>query len=181
MNTAPFDLPPSVDTASSVDSECAHRAPKGPLVVATPGDLLALVGTRLGSSDWFTIEQRHLDDFARVTGDDFWIHVDVERAARDMPDGRTIAHGLFVLSLVPLLQRQIFRVERRGKGLNYGSDRVRYTAPVPVGSRVRLHQTLKNAQRIGQATRMTTTCEFEIEGRDRPALVADFILLLQDE
>jgi acyl dehydratase len=151
------------------------------LVVPTPAELVAHVGSRLGSSDWFTIEQRHIDDFARVTGDDFWIHVDVERAARDMPDGRTIAHGLFVLSLVPLLQRQIFRVERRGKGLNYGSDRVRYTAPVPVGSRVRLHQTLKAAQRVGAATRMTTTCEFEIEGRDRPALVADFILLLQDE
>ena len=78
------------------------------------------------------------------------------------------------------LQRGIWRVERRGKGLNYGSDRVRYTAAVPVGSRVRLHQTLKAAERVGQGTRMTTRCEFELEGSDRPAVVAEFILLLQD-
>ncbi len=82
---------------------------------------------------------------------------------------------------MPRLQRSIFRVARRGKGLNCGSDRVRYTAPVPVGSRVRLHQTLKAAERVGAATRMTTVCEFEIEGQTRPALVAEFILLLQDE
>ena len=103
------------------------------IVLHTPADFLELVGQSLGTSDWFTVEQHHIDDFARTTGDDFWIHVDCERAAREMPGGKTIAHGLFMLSLVPLLQRQIFRVERRGKGLNYGSDRVRYTAQVPVG------------------------------------------------
>ncbi|WP_423456718.1 MaoC family dehydratase [Ottowia sp. VDI28] len=151
------------------------------LILQTPADFLGYVGQRLGSSDWFTIEQRHIDGFAEVTGDDFWIHVDTERAAREMPQGKTIAHGLFVLALVPRLQREIFRVERRGKGLNYGSDRVRYTAPVPVGSRVRLHQTLQAAERLGQGTRITTLCEFEIEGQQRPAVVAQFILLMQDE
>lgn len=151
------------------------------LILQTPADLLGYIGQRLGSSDWFTIEQRHIDSFAEVTGDDFWIHVDAERAAREMPQGKTIAHGLFVLALVPRLQRQIFRVERRGKGLNYGSDRVRYTAPVPAGSRIRLHQTLQAAERLGQGTRITTLCEFEIEGQQRPAVVAQFILLLQDE
>ncbi|HEU0201206.1 MAG TPA: MaoC family dehydratase [Burkholderiaceae bacterium] len=151
------------------------------VILQTPADLLTHVGQKLGTSDWFTIEQRHLDGFAALTGDDFWIHVDRERAAREMPGGKTIAHGLFVLALVPLLQRGIFRIERRGKGLNYGSDRVRYTAPVPVGSRVRLHQTLKAAERVGRATRMTTHCEIEIEGSARPAVVAEFIVLLQDE
>lgn len=151
------------------------------LILQTPADFLGYVGQRLGSSDWFTIEQRHIDGFAEVTGDDFWIHVDTERAAREMPQGKTIAHGLFVLALVPRLQREIFRVERRGKGLNYGSDRVRYTAPVPVGSRVRLHQTLQAAERLGQGTRITTLCEFEIEGQQRSAVVAQFILLMQDE
>lgn len=151
------------------------------LILQTPADFLGYVGQRLGSSDWFTIEQRHIDGFAEVTGDDFWIHVDTGRAAREMPQGKTIAHGLFVLALVPRLQREIFRVERRGKGLNYGSDRVRYTAPVPVGSRVRLHQTLQAAERLGQGTRITTLCEFEIEGQQRPAVVAQFILLMQDE
>ena len=151
-----------------------------PRLLATPADFLGLVGQKLGTSGWFTIEQSHIDDFARITGDDFWIHVDVERARREMPGGRTVAHGLFTLGLVPRLQREIWRVERRGKGLNYGSDRVRYTAPVPAGSRVRLHQTVKSAERIGAATRLTTLCEFELEGSERPALVAEFILLLQD-
>jgi acyl dehydratase len=127
------------------------------LALQTPSDFLEHAGRKLGCSEWFTVEQRHIDGFAQLTGDDFWIHVDVERAAREMPGGKTIAHGLFILSLVPALQRGIWRVERRGKGLNYGSDRVRYTAPVPVGSRVRLHQTLKSAERAG-APRASRRC-----------------------
>ena len=150
------------------------------LVLDTPLAFLDLVGQKLGCSSWFTITQAHISDFARLTGDDFWIHTDTERAAREMPGGKTIAHGLFTLSLVPLLQRDIFRIERRGRGLNYGSNKVRYTAPVPAGSRVRLHQSLASAERVGQATRIVTTCEFEIEGAPRPALVADFILQLED-
>ena len=151
------------------------------LILQTPADLLDHVGQKLGTSEWFSIEQRHLDGFAQLTGDDFWIHVDRERAAREMPQGRTIAHGLFVVALVPLLQRDIFRIERRGRGLNYGSDRVRYTAPVPVGSRVRLQQTLLSAERTGAATRIKTQCEFELEGSQRPAVVAEFILLIEDQ
>ena len=150
------------------------------LLLQTPSDLLAHVGQKLGVSDWFTVEQHHIDTYAQVTGDDFWIHVDVARARRDMPGGKTIAHGLFVLSLVPRLQRDIFRIEHRGQGLNYGSDRVRYTAQVPVLSRLRLHQTLLKATRQEGATRITTQCEFEIEGQTRPALVAEFILLIRD-
>jgi acyl dehydratase len=150
------------------------------LLLQTPADLLAHVGQKLGVSDWFTVEQHHIDTYAQVTGDDFWIHVDVARAQRDMPGGKTIAHGLFILSLVPRLQRDIFRIEHRGQGLNYGSDRVRYTAQVPVLSRLRLHQTLLSAVRQEGATRITTQCEFEIEGQTRPALVAEFILLIRD-
>ncbi len=150
------------------------------LILQTPADMLSHVGQKLGVSDWFTVEQHHIDTYAQVTGDDFWIHVDVARAQRDMPGGKTIAHGLFVLSLVPRLQRDIFRIEQRGQGLNYGSDRVRYTAQVPVMSRLRLHQTLLKATRLDGATRITTQCEFEIEGQTRPALVAEFILLLRD-
>jgi acyl dehydratase len=149
--------------------------------LSTPSDFLNLVGQKLGSSVWHLIEQRDIDAFAAVTGDDFWIHVDTQRALREMPDGKTIAHGLYVLSLVPKLQRSIFTVKKRGKGLNYGSNRVRYTAPVPVGCRVRLHQSVAQAERVSAATRLTTLCEVEIEGHDRPALVAEFILLMQDE
>lgn len=150
------------------------------LQLDTPAHFLPLVGQPLGTSDWFTIEQSHLDGFAALTGDDFWLHVDVERAARELPGGRTIAHGLFMLSLVPRLQRQIFQVARRGAGLNYGSDRVRYTAQVPVGSRIRLHQRLHAAERVGAATRITTDCTMELEGSAKPAFVALFILLMQD-
>ncbi len=150
------------------------------LLLQTPADLLTHVGQKLGVSDWFTVEQHHIDTYAQVTGDDFWIHVDVARAQRNMPGGKTIAHGLFILSLVPRLQRDIFRIEHRGQGLNYGSDRVRYTAQVPVLSRLRLHQTLLKAARLDGATRITTQCEFEIEGQTRPALVAEFILLIRD-
>lgn len=146
----------------------------------TPADFLAHIGRPLGTSGWFTIEQHHIDTYAQVTGDDFWIHVDTERAAREMPGGKTIAHGLFVLSLVPRLQREIFHVERRGKGLNYGSDRVRYTASVPVGARVRLHEAVKAAERVAAGTRITLDCTIELEGSERPAVVAEFILLLQD-
>lgn len=150
-------------------------------VVETPQDLLDHVGKKLGVSEWFAIEQSHLNDFARLTGDDNWIHVDAERARRDMPGGKTIAHGLFTLSLIPVLQRSTLRIQKRGKGINYGLDRVRYTAPVVVGSRVRLHQTLMSAARLGTATRMATRCEIEIEGSDRPALIAEFIALIHDE
>ena len=150
------------------------------LTLDTPADLLAHVGTELGVSDWFSIEQRHITGFAELTGDDFWIHVDTARAARDMPDGKTIAHGLCVLALVPLLQRQIVLIRQRGKGLNYGLDRVRYISPVPVGSRVRLRQHLKHAERRDSGTRMTTVCTFDLEGQIKPALVAEFILLIQD-
>jgi len=146
----------------------------------TPADFIGLVGRELGCSDWMTIEQDRIDAFAQATGDDFWIHVDTERAAREMPGGRTIAHGLMLLGLVPLLQRQIFSVQQRGKGLNYGSDRVRYTAQVPVGSRVRLRQSVKSAERVAAGTRITTGCVIELEGSERPAVVAEFILLLQD-
>lgn len=146
----------------------------------TPADFVDLVGETLGESDWVEIGQDQITDFARVTGDDFWIHVDTDRAARELPGGRTIAHGLMLLAMVPALQRQIFHVRRRGIGLNYGSDRVRYTSSVPEGSRVRLRQSVKAAERHGAATRLVTTCVLDVEGAEKPGFVADFILLLHD-
>lgn len=150
------------------------------LILQTPREFQAHVGETIGTSDWLALEQDRIDAFAKATGDDFWIHVDTERAAREMPGGKTIVHGLLMLGLVPLLQRQIFRVEQRGKGLNYGSDRVRYTAQVPVGSRVRLKQSVRAVELTKAGTRVTTDCVIELEGSERPAVVAEFILLLQD-
>lgn len=117
------------------------------VIVETAIELARHVGRPLGATDWVSITQEQIDAFAELTGDDHWIHVDVARAARARPDGKTIAHGLYLLSLIPRLQRQLFRIERRGEGLNYGYDRVRFTAPVPVGSRIRLAQTVTEASR----------------------------------
>ena len=149
-------------------------------VVEHADDLAAWLGKPLGHSDWITIDQAHVTAFAELTGDDHWIHVDVERAAREMPQGKTIAHGFYVLSLIPFLQRSVYTIRSRGKGLNYGCNRVRFTAPVPVGSRVRLGQVLKACERLDSATRLTFESTIEIVGGDRPALVAETILQIFD-
>lgn len=144
-------------------------------------DLAAHVGgAPLGTSDWVRLDQEKVDAFAALTGDDHWIHVDTGRAQREMPQGRTIAHGFLVLALIPFLQRDIYTIRRRGKGLNYGCDRVRFTAPVPVGSRVRLRQSVKACLRVESGTRITFESTMEIEGQERPALVADTLLQILD-
>jgi acyl dehydratase len=150
------------------------------LEAETPQDLARHAGGALGTSRWFTITQEHIDQYATLTGDDFWVHVDPDRASREMPGGSTIAHGFFILSLIPLLARDIFHIQRRGVGLNYGLNRVRYTAPVPVGSRVRLHQTLLRAEPAKGGTLFTFDDRFEIEGQERPALLAEMLLLIYD-
>ncbi|MFY9509931.1 MAG: MaoC family dehydratase [Rubrivivax sp.] len=151
-----------------------------PLTVEHAADLAAHIGHPLGASAWLSLEQAQVDAFAQLTGDDHWIHTDVERASREMPQGRTIVHGFFVLSLIPFLQRSIYTVRQRGKGLNYGCNRVRFTAPVPVGSRVRLHQTVKDCLRLEDGTRITFESSIEIEGQERPALVAETLLQIFD-
>lgn len=150
------------------------------ITVETAIGLAEHAGQPLGATEWMEVTQAQIDTFAEVSGDDHWIHVDVERAAREQPGGKTIAHGLYLLSLIPRLQRQLFRIETRGAGLNYGYDRVRFTAAVPVGSRVRLSQTVTGATRRGQGTQLAITSTVEIEGSDRPALVAEGLLLIQD-
>lgn len=150
------------------------------LTVEKAADLAAHAGTLLGRSDWVTVDQSMIDAFAHLTGDRHWIHVDVQRASRDMPDGRTIAHGLLLLSLIPDLQHQIYAVEQRGAGLNYGYDKIRFTGQVQVDSRVRLALALVAAEPHAMGTRVVTDATIEIEGSDRPALVARNILLLKD-
>lgn len=146
-----------------------------------PADLLPWVGKEIGVSDWSVIDQDKISRFAELTGDDHWIHVDTERASRDMPGGKTIAHGFYTLSLIPYLVRSVYRIRVRGKGLNYGLNRVRYTSPVPVNSRVRLRQTIKAAEIVEGGVRVTSDCVIEIEGQERPALVAEFLMLVYDK
>ena len=148
------------------------------ITVETPLDLRPYEGQELGRSGWIAIDQAMLSGFAALTGDDHWIHVDTARAAAEMPDGRTIAHGLFVLSLGPALQRQIYTIRRRGKGLNYGYDKVRFVAPVPVGARVRLGLALVSVAPHAMGARIVTRQTFEVEGRDRPVVAAEHILLI---
>lgn len=150
------------------------------VTVEHAADLAAHIGRPLGTSDWVVVDQARIDAFAQLTGDDHWIHVDVERARREMPQGRTIVHGFLLLSLIPFLQRGIYTIRRRGKGLNYGCNRVRFTAPVPVDSRVRLHQSVKECVRVDGGTRLTFESTVEIEAGDRPALVADTLLQILD-
>ena len=151
------------------------------VVLEHAADLAAHVGgPALGTSDWVVLDQEKITAFAALTGDDHWIHVDVERAAREMPQGRTIAHGFLVLSLIPFLQRGIYTIRQRGKGLNYGCNRVRFTATVPVGSRVRLRQAVLACLRVEGGTRITFESTMEIEGQDRPALVAETVVQILD-
>jgi acyl dehydratase len=150
------------------------------LEVDTPRQLAQHVGSALGSSDWLTVTQAQINHYAELTGDDHWVHVNEERAMAEMPDGKTIAHGFFIMSLIPLLARDIFHIKKRGKGLNYGLNRVRFTSPVPVGSRLRLSQTLLAAEAAHGGTLFTFSNTFELEGQTRPALVAEMLLLIYD-
>jgi acyl dehydratase len=150
------------------------------LELETPRALADCVGRDLGASDWLEIDQARIDAFAAITGDDHWIHVDVARARREMPDGKTIAHGLLTLSLIPKLQRSIWTIAKRGRGLNYGYNRVRFTGPVPVGARIRLRQTVKAAEPADGAVRFTFESTVEVEGASRPALVAETIVLIYE-
>jgi acyl dehydratase len=144
--------------------------------VDRPTDLAQYVGQEIGISDWFTVDQAMIDKFADATGDHQWIHVDVERAKREMPGGKTIAHGYLTLSLVPRLAATIYRVKKRRHGLNYGSNRVRFTGQVPAGSRIRLRQKIKSVEPVeGGGVRITSESTVEVEGFERPALVAEII------
>lgn len=154
-------------------------APAG-VVLEHAADLAAYLNRPLGTSGWVVLDQAKVDAFAELTGDDHWIHVDVERARREMPQGKTIVHGFLVLSLIPFLQRSIYTVRQRGKGLNYGCNRVRFTAPVPVGSRLRLRQSVKECLQLDNGVRITFESTIEIEGQERPALVADTLLQIFD-
>ena len=143
------------------------------LEVETPKDLLQHVGRDLGPSDWMTVDQAMIDKFADATGDHQWIHVDVERAKREMPGGKTIAHGYLTLSLVPRLAATLMRVKNRSRGVNYGSNKVRFISPVPAGARIRLRQRIANVEEIEGGVRVTSQMTVEIEGQAKPALVAE--------
>ena len=147
------------------------------LEIDTPAATKAYVGKPLGTSEWVTVDQDMINRFADATGDHQWIHVNVERAKTEMPGGKTIAHGFLTLSLLPRLSQSVYRITHTSRGINYGSNKVRFTAPVPSGSRVRLLQTLKAVNDIEGGVRMTFESTIELEGSARPALVAETLAL----
>ncbi len=149
------------------------------LILESPKDLLQHVGRELGPSEWLTVTQEMIDKFADATGDHQWIHVDVERAKRELPGGKTIAHGYLTLSLLPRLAPTLMTIKNRRRGLNYGSNRVRFVTPVPSGSRIRLRQKLLRAEEVADnGVRLTSEMVMEVEGADRPAMVAETISII---
>lgn len=150
-----------------------------PMKFAHPDDLLDHVGQEIGLSDWVEIDQAMIDAFADVTGDHQWIHVDTERAAKEAPGGTTIAHGYLLLSLFPRMTDAFFTVEQCSYTLNYGLERLRFTAMVPVGSRIRLRQSVASAEKGKDGgVRVVLDGVVEIEGSDKPAVVAQTIRLI---
>jgi acyl dehydratase len=145
-------------------------------MVETPEALRALIGQELGVSDWLEVTQDLIDRFAEVTGDHQWIHVDVERAKREMPGGKTIAHGYLLLSLLPKLGAGIYKLAWPTRSINYGSDKVRIVNPVKAGARIRLRQSLVAVEDGAPgAHRITVRQTLEIENEAKPAMIADTI------
>jgi acyl dehydratase len=137
-------------------------------------DLQALVGEDLGHSDWFSVDQAKIDAFAHATGDHQWIHVDPQRAAAG-PFGATVAHGFLTLSLLPLMGASAFEIQDTRMGVNYGLNRVRFPAPVPVGSRLRGVFKLISYETLEGGAQLTTQVTMEREGSTKPVCVAESV------
>lgn len=140
-------------------------------------ELLSAAGRDLGTSRWHAIGQADVDAFAAATGDDQWIHVDPVRASQG-PFGRPVAHGYLLLSILPLLMRDVLEVVNRRLTINYGIDRIRFTAPVPVGSNVRLRAKIANVEPRGEGALVHVAVELEIENAEKPALVGEILSLV---
>ena len=136
-------------------------------------EMSTLVGEEVGVSSWVLIDQARIDAFAHVTDDHQWIHVDQDRAQAEL--GGTVAHGFLTLSLLSALSREVFKLSGVGKRLNYGFERLRFTGPVFAGQRIRLRMTLVKTAAKADGVMMTFDCIIEIEGSDKPALVARWI------
>lgn len=138
-------------------------------------EVKSLAGKELGVSDWHPITQEDVNKFADVTGDHQWIHIDVDRAKKESPYGTTIAHGYFTVSLIPYLSSQIWKVTDSKMGVNYGLNKLRFPAPVPVGKRVRARSTLKDVKDIEGGLQLEVTVQIEVEDSEKPAAVAETV------
>jgi acyl dehydratase len=144
-------------------------------VISSIEDAKALEGVEVGLSDWVVIDQNRIDQFAEATTDHQWIHVDTERAARELPGGKTIAHGYLTLSLIPALTDGFIEFENLERAINFGANKVRFYTPVPSGSRVRARAIGIQARRRAGALLLTSEVRIEVEGESKPACVAEIL------
>ena len=142
-------------------------------VINSIEDAKALAGEEVGLSDWAVIDQNRIDQFAEATADYQWIHVDTERAAREMPDGLTISHGYLTLALIPALTGDFVKVENLARAINFGLNKVRFYTPVPSGARVRARAKVLQARRLAGALLLTSEVRIEVDGERKPACVAE--------
>ncbi len=142
-------------------------------IIESIDDAKALEGVEVGVSDWVVVDQHRIDQFAEATADHQWIHVDTERAAREMPGGKTIAHGYLTLSLIPALTNSFVEVKNLERAINYGLNKVRFYAPVPVGSRLRGRAKVLQARQRAGALLLTSEVRIEVDGERKPACVAE--------
>jgi len=146
------------------------------IIVPDIAGLKERVGLDLGTTDWVTVTQDQIDSFARATGDHQWIHTDVERARTESPFGSTVAHGYLTIALGPALLPQLMIVEKVGRIVNYGIDKMRLPSPVKAGGRVRLSASIKNVRNLPSGgARVTFALHFEVEGQSKAACTADAV------
>ncbi|MFC4330535.1 MaoC family dehydratase [Streptomyces andamanensis] len=145
-----------------------------PRIFTSADELRAAVGEQLGYTDWLEVDQKRIDLFAEATGDHQWIHVDPEKAAAG-PFGTTIAHGYLTLSLLPLFGPQLIRVEGVRMGVNYGTEKVRFPSPVPVGSRLRATASVTGVRDVEGGVQVSVAFTVEREGGDKPVCVAESV------
>lgn len=151
------------------------------ITVKNPCELESYEGQILGTTEWIEVTQQLIDDFAKVSGDHNWIHVGVERARKELSGGKTIAHGMLTLSLMTGMSSKIVNVAHRGRGINYGFNKVRFTAPVPVDSFIRLERSLKKFEKIEDGVRLTYSNVMRIKGQDAPVMVAESLAIMYEE
>ena len=144
-------------------------------VIKSIDDAKALEGEEIGLSDWVVVDQNRIDQFAEATADYQWIHIDTERAEREMPNGETIAHGYLTLALIPALTAKLVEFQNLKRAINFGANKVRFYAPVPAGAKVRARATGIQARRRAGALLLTSEVRIEVEGENKPACVAEIL------
>lgn len=147
-----------------------------PLTVSGVDGALSLTGRELGPTDWIEITQEQVNRFADATGDHQWIHVDVQRATAESPFGGPVAHGYLTLSLTPVFLPQLVAVTGFSMGVNYGTEKVRFPAPVPVGSKLRARAVVDRVTEVPGGVQLQITLTFEVEGGTKPACVATVVV-----